>query len=166
MKLKTKTKRFLNKKRKEITIIYSLIIGMLVIGYYGQKTNSEIQRLNSKDNFVSTRIVKTIEPAKDEDDSRVDQIKEYVKREAEKAGLKWSDVECLINHESGWNQHSYYVNKDKSVDRGLWMWNDKWNKHISNDCSFDYKCSTIEAIIKIKKDGGYGAWYGFNKCKL
>ena len=53
-----------------------------------------------------------------------------------------------------------------SLDRGLWMWNDKWNARITNECAFDYKCSTVAAIAKIKRDGGMGAWYGYvNYCK-
>lgn len=94
-------------------------------------------------------------------------MKEWVKWKTGQAGLKWEDVKCLIDHESGWREMAYFINRgEKSLDRGLWMWNDKWNSHISNECSFDFKCSTIEAIKKIKHDGNYNAWYGYkNNCK-
>ena len=92
-------------------------------------------------------------------------MKEWVLLEAYKSGLDAQDFECLVRNESGWREMAYYVNNDKSVDRGLMMWNSKWNSHISNECAFSYKCAVTEAIKKIKKDGGYGAWYGFNKCQ-
>lgn len=94
-------------------------------------------------------------------------MKEWVKWKTSQAGLKWEDVKCLIDHESGWREMAYFINKGgKSLDRGLWMWNDKWNSHVTNECSFDYKCSTIAAIKKIKHDGNYNAWYGYrNNCK-
>lgn len=94
-------------------------------------------------------------------------MKEWVKWKTGQAGLKWSDIDCLISHESGWREMSYYINRGgKSLDRGLWMWNDKWNGHVTNECAFDFKCSTIAAIKKIKHDGNYNAWYGYkNNCK-
>lgn len=94
-------------------------------------------------------------------------MREWVKWKTGQSGLKWEDVDCLIKNESGWREMAYFINRGgKSLDRGLWMWNDKWNAHISNECSFDFKCSTIEAIKKIKRDGNYNAWYGYkNNCK-
>ena len=93
-------------------------------------------------------------------------LKDYVKTETEKAGLKWKDVKCLIEHESNFREFAIWDNKNgQGVDRGLWMWNSYWNSHISNECAFDYQCATKEALKKIKRDGGYGSWYGFNQCK-
>lgn len=43
----------------------------------------------------------------------------------------------VINCESRFNQFSYNVNKDGSVDRGLCMFNDYWHSNMSNQQTFD-----------------------------
>jgi len=92
-------------------------------------------------------------------------IREYIKNEVEKAGLKWSEVDCLIQNESGWNNWAYNINSNGTTDFGLWQINSLHKKTASVDCRWDYKCSTKWAIKKRLNDGNWSAWYGFKKCK-
>lgn len=90
-------------------------------------------------------------------------MKEYIKAEVIKAGLDWKKFDCLIRHESNYNQYAINKNKNGTYDLGIMQVNDVHN--ISREDRFDYKKSTQWAIKKIKKDGNYNAWYGFrNGC--
>jgi len=92
-------------------------------------------------------------------------MKEWVRTEIEKAGLSWTEVDCLIRNESGWNQYAYGINTNGSTDFGLWQWNSLHKEKVSVECRWDYKCATKKAIEKRLHDGNWSAWYGFNKCK-
>lgn len=159
-----KTKDFYKSFGKKVIINTYLTIAILSVialalacwylwcySWYPQYAMAEV-------NYNSPRATTTASPEEN--------IKEWVKAQTLAAGLKWEDVECLIRNESGWRPMAYHINAGgSSLDRGLFMWNDRWNTHISNECAFDWKCSTIEALKKIKADGGYRAWYGTKNCR-
>jgi hypothetical protein len=93
-------------------------------------------------------------------------IKDYVKQEVEKAGLNWNEVECLVAHESGWDNWKYNINNNGTTDMGLWQINSIHKANVSVECRWDYKCSTKWAIEKRLHDGNWNAWYGYlNNCK-
>ena len=165
LKLQVARWKFYYTRHIRVHLIYFLLFTALAINAYSYmlwKNEWNYQSSLLGEAYIIREVVATPASASTDEVTH----KDWIKKTIEDSGLKWKDVECLINHESSFNEFSYYVNGDKSVDRGLWAWNDKWNKHISNDCAFNYKCSTIEAIIKIKKDGGYGAWHGYTSfCK-
>lgn len=87
--------------------------------------------------------------------------RDWIFSQTRKAGLKDSDIECLIIHESGWNTEAYHINNDKykSLDMGIWMLNDHW-QGVSRACAFDLVCSTNFAL-KIIKEKGYQPWHGY-----
>ncbi len=49
-------------------------------------------------------------------------------------------------------------NPPTSVDRGLWMINNKWHSEVSDDCAFDPVCSTKEAYRISKGGTDFSQW--------
>lgn len=90
-------------------------------------------------------------------------IRDYVKQEVENAGLKWAEVDCLIQHESEWDNWAYGINNDGSTDFGLWQINSVHKLTASVACRWDYKCATRWSINKRLNDGNWHAWYGYLK---
>ena len=87
-------------------------------------------------------------------------IQEYVFQEVEKAlGMKEAiKAVSIVQCESGWNPEATNVNKDKTIDRGLWQINNHFQKQVSGACAYDYKCATKEAIKIYQKRGNWSAW--------
>ncbi len=77
----------------------------------------------------------------------------WVMKTVKNAGLNEHKVWTLIFLESSWNPEAMLVNKDKSVDLGLFQINTKYHPEVSKACSLDYKCQTFAAIEIIKKRG-------------
>ena len=93
-------------------------------------------------------------------------IKEYVKKEIEKSGLNWEEVNCLITNESNWDDYAYNLNTNRTSDLGLWQINSIHKKTISPKDRLDYKKATTWAINKRLHDKNWDAWYGFiYNCK-
>jgi len=64
----------------------------------------------------------------------------------------------LAHCESSLNPQAVHLNNSGgSVDRGLFQWNNHYQKQISDQCAFDIRCSTERAIEKINA-GGQGIW--------
>ena len=64
----------------------------------------------------------------------------------------------LAHCESSLNPQAVHINNSGgSVDRGLFQWNNHYQKQISDQCAFDIRCSTERAIEKINA-GGQGIW--------
>lgn len=162
--VKQAIKKWLYNNRYLFIIIFFALVGGSVIYFYDKtfELQSNIQnegyRQSDRQAQRDNRQVKLA-------GSKEANIKKEVLEMFAKAGLNTELAECTVRNESGWREFAYHVNKDSSLDRGIWMWNDRWNPHISNECAFSWKCSTIAAIEKIKADKGYGAWYGNKKCK-
>ena len=55
--------------------------------------------------------------------------------------------------ESSYDFLAINYNKNGSVDRGIFQWNDKWHPEVSDECAFDIECATINAIRVIKEKG-------------
>lgn len=181
--LKTKIKKvitfdFFIPKPYRVHIIYWLIILNIIIFHqlYDQyqgleqfvvaKANTQgSAQLSTPTGFIA-REVRVTQPvsAKMEEDSLTDlSVQEWVRREVETAGLKWSDVDCLIRNESGWNEYAINKNKNGTFDLGLVQINDIHK--VSRKDAFNYKFSTKWMISKRLRDGNYNAWYGYDKCK-
>jgi hypothetical protein len=94
---------------------------------------------------------------------RIIPMREWVNLEVKKAGLNNNYVDCIIKNESGWKQYAVGKNNNGTYDIGLWQINDI--HEIPREVAFDYKKATRWAIAKVKRDGGFGAWYGAIKCK-
>lgn len=88
-------------------------------------------------------------------------MKEWVLWRVKNAGIDPYEAYSIVNCESRWNDQATHVNQDKenSVDMGIWMINTtKWQKHVSPECAYNYKCATEEAIKIYQKRGNWSAW--------
>ena len=82
------------------------------------------------------------------------------------AGLDINKVECLINHEGGFNDNAFHINTNNTIDVGVYEFNSVHLKNISLKCMADYKCATKEFIKMVKKNGNLNAWNGYkSNCK-
>ncbi len=86
-------------------------------------------------------------------------IKDYVLGEVRANGIDEYRVWALLSlcENRDWNTEAAYVNKDLSIDRGLFQINSKYHSEVSNSCAYDYRCATREAI-RILKDRGFEEW--------
>ena len=104
----------------------------------------------------NTEITETTEIEKKAE--TIEDIKEYVRNEAKKAGLNPREVEAIINCESRWDPQAKGHNKNGSYDLGLWQIN-SIHKNITDAEKLDYKTATKWAIEKRLRDGNWSAWY-------
>jgi hypothetical protein len=86
-------------------------------------------------------------------------IKRYIIQEFNKNGLDGQIGASVAMCESYLDPSESYVNDNGTTDRGLWMLNNYWHKEVSDECAYDYKCSTAVAIEIVKKWGNFNAWY-------
>lgn len=85
---------------------------------------------------------------------------------AKEFGFKWTDwLTRLAKCESGLKEK---ISNDKgntpagSIDRGIFQINDYWHSEVSDECSYDLRCSTIWTIQRV--NAGYQSeWVCNNK---
>lgn len=151
----------MNHLKKHLAFYMLIVTSIVWLNLYSLvvKTGKELFKTETK--------ISLIETAEENVQNEPTEMKEWVLWKVKSAGLNVKAIDCLLTHESGYREMAYYINQGgKSLDRGLWMWNDHWNARITNECAFDYKCSTEAAIAKIKRDGNMNAWYGYvNNCR-
>lgn len=90
--------------------------------------------------------------------------KEEVFKLTDEAGMSRADVECAIQHESGWNPNKISpVNKNGTIDKGLWQIN---SVHEQPDNVTLNPIRATQFSIKLWKDRGWGQWFGWaTYCK-
>lgn len=148
---------FLQKHKFKIYLLLSFILALGTIQVGNAIYSCYVATYNFISNpvpvYASTQVTvgKTKEPS----------MREWVKQEIEKAGLNWEEANAIIECESNWNVNAHQVNWDskKGVDRGLWQISSLYHKEVTNQCAYDFRCSTKEAIRINKEWGGWGAWY-------
>ena len=88
------------------------------------------------------------------------EMKEWVLTRVYEAGLNPEEAERIIDCESKWNQDAHAVNWNNKagVDRGLWQISSLHHAEVSNECAYDYKCATNEAIRIAKARQNWSAW--------
>lgn len=152
MQYNTKKRRFKRFMVKFLLIMFLFMSGVAAIGWFGQKAEREIERL--------TPVVEAREIGEIREIGKEPTIQEYVFEEVKKAlGVKEAiKAVSIVQCESGWNPEATNVNKDKTIDRGLWQINNHFQKQVSGACAYDYKCATKEAIKIYQKRGNWGAW--------
>lgn len=80
-----------------------------------------------------------------------DEMKQYV---YDKFGDDFERAFSIINCESKWNAKAFNDNTvwgGVGQDRGIWQINNKFHP-VSDDCAYDYKCSTDYAYRMYKND--------------
>lgn len=91
-------------------------------------------------------------------------MKEWIKWRVTSEGVNWEDFDCMVRHESNYNQYAINKNTNGTYDIGYLQINEV--HRLPRETSFDYKKATDWAIKKIKHDGNMMAWYGYrNNCQ-
>ena len=121
------------------------IMTMIVAYYFGEKKVREIV-----DNVGSV-------PAKQKT------VEERIRDIAREIGVDPKLAVRVARCESGLDPAAVNINTDKSRDRGVFQWNDKWHPEVSDDCAFDVECATRE-FCKAVKNGKLSWWNASKKC--
>ena len=82
----------------------------------------------------------------------LDPVKAGIIKVAEKEGFE--DLKLLFHlarYESMFDPFAIAVNKDRSVDRGVFQWNNKYHPEVTNECAFNVECATEKTIELLKK---------------
>lgn len=90
------------------------------------------------------------------------QVMDLIYRIADEEGFE-GDKKNLIklaSCESWLRPDNSHRNDDtrKTLDRGLWMYNDYWRADVSDECAYNAECSTRQAIKDINA-GKKDKWY-------
>lgn len=81
-------------------------------------------------------------------------MEEWVMAEIKKAKIDEKKAYAIISCESKWNESAYNINKNKTIDAGIWQINSiHYNKDFTIKDALDYKKATHWAIAKIEKQG-------------
>lgn len=92
------------------------------------------------------------------------EMKAWIKWRISQTNISWKDYDCMVRHESNYNQYAINKNTNGTYDIGYLQINELHN--LPREVAFDYKQATEWAINKIKHDGNMTAWYGYvNNCR-
>ncbi|MFL5901249.1 MAG: hypothetical protein ACJ75S_08640 [Solirubrobacterales bacterium] len=53
-------------------------------------------------------------------------------------------------------------NSPPSTDRGGWMFNSYWHDDVSDECAYDWICSTREMLKNSNNCSDFGQWYAYH----
>jgi len=84
----------------------------------------------------------------------------YLECQVHKGKITWEDhrkLSKIIDCESKWNTNAINVNKDGSVDRGIFQVNNKYHPTLTNEKAFDFKAN-IDYGISLYKRNGVRPW--------
>ena len=84
-------------------------------------------------------------------------VQDLIAIEATKSGVDINTMLKLAFKESRFDQYAINVNKNRTVDRGIFQWNDYWHREISDKCAFDVSCASQKTAEAIKK-GKISMW--------
>lgn len=154
MKIKIKMK--INKRKVErlITALLLNLVAWTLFVVYVPGEVGEYLFSGSAKNLEKPHLIQEVDADMAEDVS----MEDYVLLEAKKKGVSLYEVWAIIQCESQWDDQATGVNKDLSIDRGLFQINSKWHKEVDNKCAYDYKCNTNEALNIRVRDGNWGQW--------
>ena len=89
-----------------------------------------------------------------------DQVKDTLRDFGIDVDRAWSLAMC----ESNLQPDNFHINKDGSIDRGLFMINSKYHPEVTKECAYDSNCATIE-FIRILNQRGCDEWVAYgNTC--
>ena len=122
-------------------LIFSLMLPTAVIGFMGERTEVETDWQVVIPKKEKERVLKLYTK---------DEAKEYIRAEAEKAGIVHVDILLkTISCESKFNQLTANKNTNGTWDKGIWMINSIHK--VPDECAYDLECSTKWAMQKIKE---------------
>jgi len=90
-------------------------------------------------------------------------IETMIRAKAAAAGVK-PDLAVAVAHcESGLNPSATNKNKDGSIDRGLYQWNNKYHPEITDEMAFNPETAT-DLFLKAIAAGHLSWWSASQKC--
>ena len=72
-------------------------------------------------------------------------------------GADYEIAVAIAKAESNLNPKAHNVNRNGTVDRGLWQINNKYHPEVSDECAYNVGCATKEAA-RIYKQRGCNEW--------
>lgn len=69
---------------------------------------------------------------------------------------------AVVLAESGGNTMAKFVNKDGSIDRGLWQFNTRWHPEVTDAMAYD-PAQASHAALSLSRGGRY--WYSWSSYK-
>jgi len=125
--------------------VVGTILTTIVIFYFGKKG-------------IVDKIIEKNLP-----DAKVETVEQAIRRIAVDEGVDPDLAVRVATCESGLNPDATNTNFDKSMDRGLYQWNDHWHPEITDDIAFDIEKS-VRAFCKAFKAGNLYWWNASKKC--
>jgi len=151
---KNVVKRFL----KRVLILISLAIGGMCVYAYAsyqtaQATQAELKRLKRE-------VLKYQNESQDKNKGVIKTIENVCEEEGFDAELAVKIAAC----ESYLQPYFVKVNRNGSIDRGLFAFNSQYYKEVPNECAFSAECST-RMFVKEAKEGRIKNWICYKKVK-
>lgn len=93
-------------------------------------------------------------------DTEPTEMEQWVMWRLRQEGINEHEAWAIIHCESRWNEDAHHVNwnNQAGVDRGLWMISSLYHAEVSNECAYNYKCATEEAIRIYQEAGSWNPW--------
>lgn len=162
IKIKEKKMPFSNFKPIDIIAIIVIVGGLILKfsgadGLVGTLLSTVVLFYFSKKEIYDKVKDKTPSDAKTETVESI--IKRIAKEEKVDPVLAVRVAKC----ESGLNPAAKNKNLNRTIDRGLFQWNDKWHPEITDVCAFDVECSTV-AFCKAVKNKNLHWWNATRTC--
>ena len=122
-----------------------LILTTVVLAYFGKK--------------------ELLDPLKEKKlpEAKTETVEQIIRRIAKQEGVDPDLALRVARCESGLNPAAKNVNTNKTIDRGVFQWNDKWHPEISDGCAYDTERAT-RAFCKAFKEGHLDWWNATKKC--
>ena len=137
---KIKKQRFYRKTLTVITLVAIICVSSVYFAFWYETKEAQATNVN----FPRLERPEVIELYTQ------DEVKQYIKSEAEKAGIVHVDILLkTISCESKFRQFAVNKNTNGTWDKGIWMINSI--HRVPDDCAFDLECSTKWAMQKIKE---------------
>ena len=123
----------------------SAILVSVVLFYFGEKK-------------IAEKVKEKVLP-----EAKTETVEQTIIRITKERGIDPALAVRVARCESGLNPAAININTDKSKDRGLFQWNDKWHPEITDEIAFDPECAT-RAFCDAVSSGNISWWNASKKC--
>ena len=155
---RSKLKTFSNR----LAILGVLAIAGIGIYAYGNYSavQADSQRINELQQIADKYHQEQAERNYKKDRGTLQTILDVCKEENFDPELTVKIASC----ESYLNPYAVHLNRNGSIDRGLFQFNSRYYRNISNECAFSIECS-VKAFIREAKRGRIKNWLCYKKVK-
>lgn len=87
----------------------------------------------------------------------VESAEETIRRIAKEENYDPEYLVKLAQKESSMDQYAIHINKNKTLDLGIFQWNPRYHPEVDAKCSFDIACATKKTIEALK--AGHKNWW-------